>query len=98
MLRRLTDLSGRQDGDEILVDEPDLLEHPAFVVLALQLLDGEPEQHVLLAVLETQELTEHAPPHCTQQSTQTLPFSRIQPPSMMCGRNGGENQGTAGVA
>jgi len=64
----LTDLSGRQDGDEILINQSDLLDHSTLILLVLQLLHSQPEQHVLLAVFETQELAEHAPSSCSQRA------------------------------
>ena len=56
-------LLGRQDGDVVLVDGPCSVLDPVRDLLVLQLLAGDPEQHVLLAVLEAKELSEHLPTH-----------------------------------
>lgn len=51
-------LLGGQDGHVVLVDEPRLLVHRVLVGLGLELLAGQPEEHVLLTVLCAQELPE----------------------------------------
>lgn len=56
------DLLGRQDGDVILIDHACLLFHKMLAVVLLQLLAGQPEEHVLLAVLGAQKLAEHIAP------------------------------------
>lgn len=53
-------LLGGQDGHVVLVDEPRLLIHRVPVGLGLELLAGQPEKHVLLAVLRAQEGPEGA--------------------------------------
>lgn len=53
-------LLGREDGHVVLIDESRLFVHHVLVGFSLQLLAGQPEEHVLLAVLCTQERSEHA--------------------------------------
>lgn len=54
-------LFGRQDGHVVFVYDPGLVIHHRGVRLLLQLLAGQPEKQVVLAVLRAQELPEHLP-------------------------------------
>ena len=58
-------LSGGEDGDIVLIDHPRLLFDLLWVLLLLQVLAGQPEENVLLAVLAPQKLPEHASPAYT---------------------------------
>jgi len=64
-------LSGRQDGNEILIDQSDLLQYSAFILLIFEFLDSQPEQHVLFAVLKSQVLAKHTPSSYTAPITVT---------------------------
>ena len=54
-------LFGRQDRDVVLVDGASFFLHKILVVFLFQVFTGQPEQHVLLAVLGAQELPENVP-------------------------------------
>lgn len=55
-------LFGREDRDVVFIDQSRLLLDGTLVDLLLQVFAGQPEEHVLLAVLRPQELTELVPP------------------------------------
>lgn len=60
-----THLFRGKDGDEVLIDLANFLLDHSLVRLLFELLAGEPEHHVLLAELCSQELPEAASPGCT---------------------------------
>ena len=57
----LSYLFGRLDGDVVLVDGARLLLDGALVDFLFEVFAGQPEHHVVLAVLRPQELAEHVP-------------------------------------
>lgn len=59
--QQLSYLFRRQYGNVVLVDGAHLLLHGAPVDFLLEVFAGQPEQHVLLAVLRPQELPENIP-------------------------------------
>lgn len=51
----------RQDGDVVLVDGARFLLDEVLVDFLFEVFAGQPEEHVLLAVLRSQELTKNVP-------------------------------------
>lgn len=57
-----SNLFRRQNGDVVLVDGPGPLLDGALVRLSPEFIAGQPEEHVLLAELRAEELSEGVPP------------------------------------
>ena len=73
-MEKQANLFRRQNGDVVLVDGPGPLLHRALVGLSPEVIAGQPEEHVPLAELWAEELSEGVPPRrAAHQLVERLP-------------------------
>lgn len=94
--RELSDLFRRENGDVVLVDDPGRLLYRALVCLFPEVVAGQPKEHVLLAELRPEKLSEGVPPCWTAHQL----VERLPPGTHLLQRGLGAamNTGTMGVS